>query len=269
MLVLKSRLENIINKTLSCFLFGGMIVKKLIALILICIITFFIYHYTRPGLNLVSLGDSLAAGTNAHQTTKFGYSDFVRTYLEEAGLLRSYNKSFAIPAYRSTELLRDIKNNKTKEIDGKTVSIQNVIHDSDILLISIGVNDLFYKLGVKEHGLSLIREDRIYEYIDQVIEDINALYEEINKYARNQVIVIGYYNPLSRYRNNEFTSAITYANKELKKLATKHGFDFIDTYHLFKNNPNFLPNPADIHPGNEGYRAIAKLIIAQIRRNIN
>lgn len=237
--------------------------KKIIALFLICIITFFIYQCSRPGLNLVSIGDTLAVGTNAYQNTKFGYSDFVKSYLEENNQLSSYNKSFAKSNYHSPDLLRDLKNNKTKKIDGRNVSLQNLIHDSDILLISIGVNELFSKLNIEETG----SKDHLYEHIDQIMNDIDDLYEEISKYARNQVIVIGFYNPKTSQRNNELTPVINYANKELKKIAKHHNFDFIDIYHLFKNNPNFLSSPDNIYPGSEGYRAIAKLIITQIKRN--
>ena len=243
--------------------------KRIIPVILlICALTFAIYNYTERGIRLVSIGDSLAKGLGPYGITGLGYSDFVKKHLEENNKLRSYNKSFAIANYRSTDLIRDITNNKAKKIDGNTVKIQNIIHESDVLLISIGANDIFYKLGVKEKQVELLSDDRILEYIDQTIDDLNHLYELISKYARNQVIVIGYYNPLTKYSIPNIDEKIKYANNELKKLCIIHNFTFIDTYHIFKNNPDFLPNPRDVHPSKLGYQAIAKLIIAEIERNI-
>ena len=56
-------------------------------------------------------------------------------------------------------------------------------------------------------------------------------------------------------------------NEEYEKVATKNNCDYIDVYEIFKENPEYLPNPTDIHPSNSGYEVISAQIIDILKKS--
>ena len=68
-----------------------------------------------------------------------------------------------------------IKENKEITIDDKKISIKHALIKADIVTISIGVNDLFYKFNI---GNEFKMDDfnDTYTYIDEVILDIDKMY---------------------------------------------------------------------------------------------
>ena len=52
----------------------------------------------------------------------------------------------------------------------------------------------------------------------------------------------------------------------MKKVTTKYDIEFVSIYLVFKNNNDYLPNPTNIHPSNEGYKAIYLEIMKQLKK---
>ena len=55
-------------------------------------------------------------------------------------------------------------------------------------------------------------------------------------------------------------------DEEMKKVTTKYDIEFVSIYRVFKNNNDYLPNPTNIHPSNEGYKAIYLDIMKQLKK---
>jgi len=244
--------------------------KKLLVMAIIFVIVFTIYILNiDKKIYYVALGDSLAAGQNPYNEIAFGYSDYVSNYLKENNLLEYYTKEYAQSGYRTTDLINDIQNNKKIIIDNKETGLKTVLRNSDLVTLSIGANDIFYKLGLNGLNINLDKIDNIYKYIDETLKDTEKLISLLTKYCKNEIVLVGYYNPIvSSELSRELEPIFEYLNEHNTKLANKYKIHYVDIYEIFKENPEYLPNPKDIHPSAQGYQVIASQIIDVIEKNI-
>jgi lysophospholipase L1-like esterase len=246
--------------------------KKIIIVILIIGIPIMIYLMTVDNkVYYLALGDSLAAGQNPYKGISYGYTDYVSNHIKSKNKLSFYTKKFAISGYRTTDLINDINQNKYVVINSKKVTIKHALTKADVITLSIGANDLFYKLGVTDIDLAYYNTTNLNKYVDEVVLDIEKLVLLIRKYCKEDIILVGYYNPLWSMRKiyaKDFDPVFVYANEQLKQLSKKYNLYYADIYKIFEQNADFLPNPLDIHPSNEGYSAISKKIIKIIDENI-
>ena len=227
----------------------GIIIVGLVFLICITTIDRKVYY--------LALGDSLAVGTNAYNEKSYGYTNQISDYFKSKNKLEIFVKGFAKEGYRTTDLINDINSNKELIIDNKSKTIQNALIKADVTTISIGSNDLLYHLTM-DSGKS-------YDKVDQVMKDINILFKLLRDYSKEEIYVVGYYNIVKNDKSKDQAEEILlYANQKLNNLCKEYKINFIDIYDMFNNN-DYLPNPTNIHPSNEGYSAIANKIIALIK----
>lgn len=231
--------------------------KKIIVIALILLSIFFIYLNTiDKKVYYLSLGDSIAVGVNSTGTNTYGYSDYIKTYLENRDLLETYIDEFAVSGYRSIDLKRDIEDNKKITINDKDVTLKNALIKADLVTLSIGANDFFYYLNANYND--------VYDQINDSLNDVESLFKLVREYCKEDIIVVGYYTPfLEHEKLDRMDEIIKFANKKLQELCDEYEMQFIDVFDLFKDNP-YLPNPNDIHPSIEGYEAISKEIIKVI-----
>jgi lysophospholipase L1-like esterase len=140
-----------------------------------------------------------------------------------------------------------------------------------VVTISIGANDLFYKLGINSLDIAYYSEADLKKYVDEVLTDVESLIVQVKKYCKEDIILIGYYNPLWHMKKSyakEIDPVFVYANNKLKDICKKNDLYYVDILKLFEQNNNYLPNPLDIHPSNEGYSAISKKVIDMIDEHV-
>ena len=231
--------------------------KKIIVIVVILLSIFFIYLNTiDKKVYYLALGDSIAAGVNAIGTDNYGYSDYIKTYLENRDLLETYINEFAVSGYRSIDLKRDIEDNKKLTINDKNITLKNALIKADIVTLSIGANDFFYYLNANYND--------VYDHINESLNDVENLFKLVREYCKEDIIVVGYYTPFEEHEKiDTMDEIIKFANKKLEELCNEYDMHFVDVFELFKENP-YLPNPNDIHPSIEGYEAISKEIIKVI-----
>lgn len=247
--------------------------KKVIILFLILILVFTIYILNiDKKIYYVALGDSLAAGQNPYNQMGYGYSDYVSNYLKENKLLQYYTKDFTKSGYRINDVEKDLNENKKVVINGEKHGIKEILRNADLLTLSIGANDIFYKLGITNVSNININEiTNLNSYINETLKDLDKLITYIQKYFKKDMILVGYYNPLSSTSSEycrKLEPVFIKINSGMKKIAKKHNIHFIEIYEIFKENPEYLPNSNDIHPSNKGYEVIASSIIDVIEQNI-
>lgn len=246
--------------------------KKLLIVLLLIILPIIIYITNIDHkIYYLALGDSLAAGHNPYGNIGYGYSDYVSDYLRDKKMLSFYTKNYAVSGYRTTDLIRDINDNKKVLVDNKEITLKNALTKADLITLSIGANDLFYKLNLTNINTIFDDEAKIKEYVDEVVSDIEKVIILLKKYCKEDIILIGYYNPLWQINADYAVKAEPFlidANHQIKLLATEYNLLYIDIYQLFKNNKDYLPNPLDIHPSTVGYKAIADEIIKVINHHI-
>lgn len=245
--------------------------KKYIFLVLVIIGIFWIYKLNSNNkIYYISLGDSLAAGQNPYGEIGYGYSDYVNKYLKSQNLVEFYSKDFAASGDRIIDLINKIEKNEKVELHDKELRIQTAIEKADVITLSIGANDLFEHAGLNDMNYNLEKLSEAEKYLDEISENLDKLIKLIRKYNNKKVILVGYYNPLSPLSSKytrELEPLFMKVNEEYEKVATKNNCDYIDVYEIFKENPEYLPNPTDIHPSNSGYEVISAQIIDILKKS--
>ena len=244
--------------------------KLLIGFIISGIILVLIFVFTKDRkIYYLSLGDGLSVGITSGRNNK-SYGDYLSDYLKDKNVYEFYTKSFSNKNYRSTDLLNDLSNNKIIKINNKEISIKHALIKADIVTLSIGMNDLYYKLNVA-NLYNLEDTDDIYKYIDEVMIDINKLLYVLRKSCKEQIIVLGFYNPFINSNtmfSNMIEQAVVYANNTLREMVNKYDMTFVDLHDMFLANDNYLSKNNDIYPTVDGYYAIYKKIINLIDSKI-
>lgn len=213
--------------------------KKIIFTVLVFLITFLIYFFNRSEKTYyVSLGDYLSYGINNYNKVNNSYSNNVKEYYKEN--LQNYVNYSTYDDYRVMDLINDINYNKVVEYDKKEYKLQNLLIKANLITLSIGMNDLIYKNKF---------ETNLYEYTDDLINDIEKLLVLIRKYNKDDIYLLGFYNVIGN------DSLIEYANNRLEIICKKNKIKFVNIEGL----NNYIVD--SIYPTNDGYEYITNQIL--------
>lgn len=182
--------------------------KKILFLLLVILMTFLIYFF------------NISNKIYYFSIDNYGYSKNVEKSLKNE-LKNSviYNQK----DYRIMDLINDINNNKEFMYNNKTYTFDNLLVKANYITISIGMDDLIYKKEID------------YDYIDELIYDIEELLKIVRKYNKDKIYFLGL------YRANNLNEVLVYANKKIEKLCKKNRIIYIDISNLYKiNNKNNL-----------------------------
>lgn len=166
---------------------------KLLILIILSLSVYFIYNYTNnKTIKITYLGDNPKTIINLRK------------------------KQIINTKYTSKEIKLDDLIEKIKT----TPEIKKDLLESHILIISVGYNDLIYKL-------SLYNNTKFNKINNEIIINYNELIKEIRKYYKNKIIVIGY----NKSNNDNY-----YLNIGIRKLnnylKNNKNITYINTYNL-------------------------------------
>ncbi len=232
---------------------------KLLILILSISSIYLIYEINnKDNITYVSLGDSLSLGENSYGAATYGYSDYFKDYLEKKHLLSNYNKEYTSKTKTINDLYKDILLDELTTKDNKTYNLKRLLRDSEIISISIGLNDLIFEYNLKNHFLTDYEENRI---VDNVFNNYKNLLKEIKKYYHYPVYIIGYYE-----NNTKYDSLIRKLNKKYQNYCQKTNDFYIDTTFISKNKAYF-DNPSSYYPNTEAYQQISLKMIKQYQQN--
>lgn len=176
--------------------------------------------------------------------------------------MEKHINEFSAENHRITDLIRDIEDNKKIYINNKPQTIKNALIKADLITLSIGLDEIIYKLG------NIFNDSNVYSYIDEVMEDMNKLLSLIKEYCKEDIIVLGYYLPILYSNDENSRQYIEYANKKLEDLCNFYSIHFIKLDTIMHNNSEYLPNPLDFHPSKVGYEATANEIIKKINQSL-
>ena len=210
--------------------------KKIIFTILIFIIVFLIYYLNiNEKIYYVSIGDHISYGINNLEKVENNYGDNIKKYYGD-NLLKYINYS-NIEDYRVMDLINDINYNKEYIYKKNKYKIQNTLIKANHITVSIGINDVVNKNKIS------------YEYIDELLVDIEELFILLRKYNKDRIDYLSFYNIIN---NKEL---IDYTNNKLKKLCNKYKINYIDISmldkYIMENN----------YPNNNGYVYITNQIL--------
>ena len=213
--------------------------KKIILVLFLFLSCYLIYNLTETkSTSCLVIGDSIADNP----------------YIKDSKLITEYNNQFINKDYRINDLVNIIKYNEEIEEDDKTISIHRLLKNTDILILSIGMNDIYYKLEDDTKN--------IYTYINNMVNNMEIILKEINRYHYRQVIVLGYYNT-----SNKHNDLFTYLNYKMKRITNKYNYTYLELNNLLKNNPKYLQNNHNFFLNDQGYQEIIKIIVANLKNN--
>jgi lysophospholipase L1-like esterase len=225
--------------------------KKLLVLLLLSLSVYFVYQFTgKKKLTYTVLGDSFSMGENSYGGYTYGYEDYLLDSFKE-----DINVEF-IDFYTSkNENINTLYNKFLKDdievINKKSYNLKRVLTESDIITISIGLNDVFYECYVDKNVFnSQYKEDKLVKYI---YKNFKNLMNELLKYGSN-IYVIGY------PERNEYKNIVEKLNNKYKVYCKNKKIVFIDTNTILDSD-NYFDSKNAIFPNTLGYKKISEKII--------
>ena len=234
--------------------------QKLIVFIITCLSIYFIYSYSgqQNKITYINLGDGYAQGLNSYNQTSYGYSDYLKDYYEERNELKYYYNGYTNKEMTLKDLKKDIELN-TRETNGHT-SIKESLRESNLLTISVGLNDIRHKLSECDQ-ITQNDEKRIEKEIKKQIDETIT---EIRKYYKYDLYIIGYPNLYPQ--NSVERELLTALNNKYKSLAKEKSTFFVENTEIEKNKTKYVENPKTIYLNSFGYKKIFENIKANIEK---
>lgn len=217
---------------------------KLLLLIVVCSSVFYIYQNTKNSkYNIVNIGDELSISINS-----YGIKDYSPVSYCKNELLKTHKKVNINNKYSEYEnsiliMLEKIKNDNY---------LKKILSSSNQVIITLGYNDLIYKLNVSDE----LNSSKFYKIIKEIELNYNNLIKEIRKYTQKEIIVILY--PDTYKEDYYLKKGIVYLNQLLKNNKE---ITYIDTYDLLNDRKKYFSNPYSYYPNRYGYIEISREII--------
>lgn len=235
--------------------------KKIFCFLIICLLVYTIYYFNHTDkIIYISLGDFLSVGIDSNGNTNYGYSNYLANYLKEKDLLKDYNNSFSTSGTRIIDLKNKLETNQTIKKNGKSLSLKKCLREADLVTLSIGTDDILTSITLSTVSVENLSNKEITNMVDKTINELDTLFKELRKYAKNDIIFIGFYNPLEE-ETLTIERLYIYLITKTKDLCKAYDIEYLDIYNLFKKNKDYIDNPTNIYPTTEAYQMIATQII--------
>jgi lysophospholipase L1-like esterase len=206
-------------------------------------------------LSLVILGDSVARGTG--DLSGKGFSSYLPEYLKSLTPREIVVQNAGVDGLQSQGLLDLIAGG----------ALQRTLAEADIILLSIGGNDL---RRIRRNG-EVTREETFRVTSSAYQRALQSMLQALRRQnAAALIIVIGLYNPSEQEATADDMGFLLAWNEGTENLiAREKRAIFIPTYDLFKFNGAKLVAPDRLHPNAAGYQAIANRIARSIEGYFN
>ena len=237
-------------------------IKKLIFYFIIFFSIFLIYKVTfKDKVNYIALGDFLAEGINPYGEIDYGYSDYLADYFRSENRLGFYINEFSNKNYTIDDIISDINNNKSIVLDKSKTNIRKLLRESDLVTISIGANDIISSISYKD----LDNKEVLKAKIDFVSDKLDTAIKLIKKYAKKDILLVGYYNPyeLDNYNLNDL---VNYIDQKYLLISNQNNIRFVSIKYILDNKKKYFPSPGSIYPSIDGYRKIYEQIKKELQK---
>jgi lysophospholipase L1-like esterase len=200
-------------------------------------------------LTIVALGDSLTRGTG--DETGKGYVGVLMDEIKDKTKRKVQLTNLGINGQESDQLKEQVQQTE----------VQRQIQMADIVLVTIGGNDLF-RGG---QGLTDFQTGDIAAIEKKYLDNLNVIFQQIRKNNSNaNVFFIGLYNPfIDLEQGKEMSKVVRHWNYDSAEIsATFPKIIFVPTFDLFELKVNDYLYSDKFHPNTKGYRLIAERVAA-------
>lgn len=183
--------------------------------ILIILIVFIIYLFRNDKVRVVSFSDNLE------------YIELIKEELNMNNKLKNYTKY----------IKKDLTLNDVKYIL-KENNIKRELRESNLVTLELGKKDYYNYTNNK------IDDINYKEIINNILIDYELVIKEIKKYAKEKILIIGFYNDYNL--NNNYDLIYAYFDSKLRSLASKYNIEYLSLYSIFKDK-NLFDYPKDYY----------------------
>ena len=189
---------------------------KTILVIALVILTVFVIYLTTMDRNIYYLDLNMG---------NYNYEETIVNFLKDEKKLEKYVTGYIEKDYRTTDLINDIKNNKSINIKNKKQTIKNALIKADLLIYAPSINDINYKLNTTN-------QKELYNYADEMLEDMEEAIKLMRQYCKEDIIVIGLENSNKKIFN--------YIYEKLGEICYEYKIYFINPLKLNKNGKKYV-----------------------------
>lgn len=237
--------------------------KKILLASVVVLLIFIIYLTTiDKKVYYLTLGDELSVSTDE----VVSFSDNVVRYLNDNKKLEIFVNDFSKDNYYINDIISDIKENKKINHESKNISIKNALIKSDLLTISIGMNDIISKINIKNINLSN-DYSFLYHDIDEIVIELDEMLKLVRTYCKEDIILLGLYYPFN-IQNKELVNIFLYGNNKFKETSDKYNVRYIDIYNIFLEDDKYLSKNNTLYPSQTGFNTIAEQIVVTINDTV-
>ena len=217
---------------------------KLVVLLIICSAIFFIYQKTKNNnYNILNIGDELSISINSYGIKEFSPAHYLKNELTKTYKKVRTNNKYSTYENSIKIMLEQLKYNN---------EIKKELSNTNIILLTLGYNDLIYKLNVSDE----LSESKFIKIMNAIEVDYNNLIKELRKYSKRKILVIGYPDT----NKDEY-----YLKKGIRRLneilENNKNIIFINSYEILNDRNKYFSNPYSYYPNRYGYLEISKEII--------
>lgn len=204
-------------------------------------------------LNVVAIGDSLTEGVGDEKNS--GYVGILDDSINHDKELLEF-ENFGKKGNRTDQLLLRLEEEE---------DLEEAVDDADIILITIGANDI---MQVFKENFTDLTLDKFSNETKQYEERLNTIFDTIQDYNKKaDVYLIGFYNPFTRHFEDieELETIVDEWNDIGKNTAEdrRHGH-YIPIKDIFDDTENDYLSDDHFHPNHEGYQLMAERVLEHI-----
>ncbi|MEC0371628.1 GDSL-type esterase/lipase family protein [Paenibacillus chibensis] len=221
----------------------------------------------KKDLKIAVIGDSLAKGTGDNSGMGFARRT-VSELAKDSGRKATLLNNLGINGLTTTGLLPKLEEKGT----------QYVLGQADVILLSIGGNDLFQGADLATKGISgtsnpgtgteLDPKDLL-KGLPKASTQLKAILERIRAINPEAWIVyVGLYNPFGDIEELKIpgNQAVASWNQSALQTINKYSsMSLVPTFDLFQHNLDKYLSSDHFHPNGDGYQQIAERIVQGIR----
>lgn len=202
-------------------------------------------------LHIVAAGDSLTQGVG-DSTNAGGYIPYLVEQLEKEKTIKNANfENFGVRGNRTDQFLKRLK----------LKDVQSSIKEADLIILTIGGNDLMKVVKDNFSSLKLNQFKTEQKLFAEQLQDIFISIRNQNQEA--PIVLVGLYNPFYNWFADvkEMNQIVDEWNGESLSIVGQDGNAyFVDIHDIFLNNEENLLYTDYFHPNDRGYQLIAERI---------
>ncbi|WP_246586486.1 SGNH/GDSL hydrolase family protein [Cytobacillus gottheilii] len=212
--------------------------------------------FLMQNLAIVSVGDSLTQGVG-DSTGKGGYVPYTETLLEkERGIGDASFANYGVRGNRSDQLLKKLK----------TEEVKASIEEADLVLVTIGGNDIMKVVRENFTALNLQAFAQQKKTYEKNLQDVLQTIKEYN--PRVKIGLIGLYNPFLTWFSDirEIDEIMSDWNQTSKTMLSQYSNTFfVDVDDIFQTEGENLLYTDYFHPNDQGYEKMGNRIYEVVK----